>query len=111
MSRRPPGTNAERRLRWRRQPESLDDFDKGLQVVRRRLLFLIAIVSLSSPTPAVWALFTFDPPGQFVATEPCRATASIRSGSVPVAVQAGQAFKAFGTNKKKPDATHVGSVP
>jgi hypothetical protein len=56
------------------------------------------MLRLASPTPAVWALSTFNPPRQFVATKPCHATTSIRSGSAPVAVQAGQAFKAFATD-------------
>jgi hypothetical protein len=62
---------------------------------------------LTSLTPAVWALSTFDPPRQFVVTKSCHATTSIRSGSAPVVVQPGHVFKALGSNKEKPEATHV----
>ncbi len=54
-----------------------------------------------------WALSTFDPPRQFVVTKSCNATTAIRTASASVAVQAGQTFKALGSNKKMPDATHV----
>ncbi len=65
------------------------------------------MIGLLSFATMAWALATFDPPRQFVATKACSATSSIRSGSGAVAVQAGQTFKALGTNKKKPNATHV----
>ncbi len=115
MSRPRIGTSAERRLpRTRLHDPSVINVRyiryKGWQVVIRLLGLLIAMVYSLGVAPSAlqaWALSTFDPPRQFVATKACKATASLQPSSASTAVKAGQTFKAFGTNKKKPDATHV----
>lgn len=71
-----------------------------LQLLRILLILLSVMVGTSSLAPKAWALSKFDPPKTFTATASCDAVTSIRSGTGPVAVNKGQAFKALGTNKK-----------
>ncbi len=75
--------------------------------LRMLLILLSAMAGLSSFALKGWALSTFDPPKTFTATKSCDAVSSIRSGKGAMTVNKGQSFKALGTNKKKPDATHV----
>ncbi len=77
------------------------------QSLRVILIFMSAMLGILSVSPHTWALSTFDPPKTFTVTRACDAVSSIRSGAGSVSVVKGQAFKALGTNKKKPDATHV----